>query len=67
MWDITAAKARQSFEDAEVLHPVSALPCKSAAGVVCFNHRYNMLASAEREVVLWLPDEFVGNKKVGDE
>ncbi|MCJ1326500.1 member of Set1p complex, histone methyl transferase [Thelotrema lepadinum] len=48
-----------------VLRPSAQLPWKGRVGVLEFNPRYNMLASAEREVVMWLPDEFVGVKEPG--
>ena len=44
------------------LRPLAALPCRSRVGVVEWNPRFNMLASADREVVFWLPEEFVGLK-----
>ena len=64
VWDIGEPR----FEDEEtvVLKPVAQLPCKGRVGVVECNPRYNMIASAEREVVMWLPDEFVGTKVPGE-
>lgn len=44
------------------LKPMCALPCKSRAAVVGWNPRYNMCATADREVVFWVPDEHVGLK-----
>ena len=42
------------------LKPICGLPCKSKAAVVEWNPRYNMCATADKEVVFWLPDEHVG-------
>jgi len=44
------------------LKPMCGLPCKGRASVVEWNPRYNMCATADREVVFWLPDEHVGQK-----
>ena len=44
------------------LRPMCGLPCKSRAAVVEWNPRYNMCASADREVIFWVPDEHVGLK-----
>jgi len=46
------------------LKPTCALPCKGATRVVEWNPRFNMMASADREVVFWLPDEHVGMVKL---
>jgi len=39
-----------------VLDPVTELPSQRPATVVAYNPRHNLIASAEREVCLWLPD-----------
>ena len=44
------------------LKPMCGLPCKSKASVVEWNPRYNMCATADKEVIFWLPDEHVGLK-----
>ena len=44
------------------LKPLCGLPCKSKAAIMEWNPRYNMCASADREVVFWVPDEHVGMK-----
>ena len=44
------------------LRAMCALPCKGRVGVVEWNPRFNMLATADREVLFWLPDEHVGMK-----
>lgn len=48
----------------KVLRPMAVLPRESRMGVVEWNPRYNMMASADREVVFWLPDEHVRMKAV---
>ncbi|TKA29249.1 hypothetical protein B0A50_03759 [Salinomyces thailandicus] len=40
----------------KVLEPTTELPSAKAGGVVMYNPRFNMLASAEKEVVLWATD-----------
>ncbi|MDI1489325.1 MAG: hypothetical protein OHK93_008603 [Ramalina farinacea] len=42
------------------LRPMCSLPGKSKTSVVEWNPRYNMCATADREVVFWVPDEHVG-------
>ena len=44
------------------LKPMCSLPCKTKAAVVEWNPRYNMCATADKEVTFWLPDEHVGMK-----
>ena len=56
LWDT------QAIDEEKVLKPMAALPCEGKVGVVEWNPRYNMLASADREVVFWLPDEHVRMK-----
>jgi len=52
VWDTQAAP------DADkVLQPTAILPFKGKTAVVEWNPRYNMMASADREVVFWLPDD----------
>ena len=46
----------------KVLYPMGVLPCDRKVGVVEWNPRYNMLATADREVMFWLPDEHVRMK-----
>jgi COMPASS component SWD2 len=52
VWDLGAKESRVGT----VLIPVSELPAQRAASVVAYNPRHNLLASADKEVVLWLPD-----------
>lgn len=44
------------------LRAMCGLPWKGRASVVEWNPRYNMCATADREVCFWLPDEHVGMK-----
>ncbi|KAL9632195.1 MAG: hypothetical protein Q9164_005475 [Protoblastenia rupestris] len=44
------------------LKPMCGLPCKSRAAVAEWNPRYNMCATADKEVIFWVPDEHVGLK-----
>ena len=44
------------------LKPLCGLPSKGKVSVVEWNPRYNMCASADKEVVFWMPDEHVGMK-----
>ena len=50
--------------ETKVLGAMCSLPCKGRASVVEWNPRYNMCATADREVVFWLPAEHVGMKPV---
>lgn len=51
VWDVT----RNSGAD-KVLKPTSDLPSQKSAAVVAYNPRHNLVASADREVMMWLPD-----------
>jgi hypothetical protein len=70
VWDLSSllgakGAGRIDGEDGEegtVLRPMASLPCKGRIGVIEWNPRYNMLASGDHEVVMWLPDEHVGTK-----
>jgi len=61
VWDTQAATtaAGGGAGGGEVLHPCAQLPHPRRSPVVLCNPRYNMLASADREVLFWLPDEHV--------
>ena len=58
VWDTYSGVEVETKE----LRPMCSLPCKGRVSVVEWNPRYNMCASADREVVFWLPDEHVGMK-----
>ena len=63
VWDISAAPD----SDSQVLRPMAALPCKTRVSLIEWNSCYNMLATADKEVIMWLPEEHVGTKPPGDE
>lgn len=46
--------------DRKLLRPMAQLPCKGRVAVCEWSPRYNMMATGDHEVVLWLPDEYVG-------
>ena len=43
----------------KTLLPIGYLPHDRTVGILEWNPRYNMIASAEKDVVMWLPDENV--------
>lgn len=51
VWD-----TRNAGNEGKVLEPTWTLPDKREAAVIAFNPRYNFFASADRELVFWLPD-----------
>jgi len=60
VWDTHAKpSSAAAAAAAEVLHPMTQLPFRGKAAVVEWNPRYNMMASADKEVVFWLPDEHI--------
>ncbi|KAL8738983.1 MAG: hypothetical protein Q9190_007906 [Brigantiaea leucoxantha] len=62
VWDV---QGRVSYEgDRKILRPMCRLPCEKKASIVQWNHRFNMMATADREVVFWLPMENVGKVPV---
>ncbi|KAJ5328375.1 hypothetical protein N7541_001486 [Penicillium brevicompactum] len=52
MWDINQANAADP-----ALQPAYRLPYQKATAMVEWNPRYNMIASAEKEIVFWAPDD----------
>lgn len=52
VWDL-----HQSVEGDNFLQPLATLPNNSRTAVVQYNPRYNMIATADKETVLWLVDE----------
>ena len=57
MWD-----AQGQADSENVLLPMAGLPWKGKVGVVEWNPRFNMCATADKDVVFWLPDDGVGVK-----
>ncbi|KAI9816753.1 MAG: member of Set1p complex, histone methyl transferase [Pycnora praestabilis] len=53
VWDTTMTPAGPE----KILKPITDLPFKGRAAVVGFNPRHNLIVSADKEVVFWLPDE----------
>lgn len=52
VWDL-----KDTMSGAEkVLEPSCDLPSTKSAAVVAYNPRHNLIASADREVMMWLPD-----------
>lgn len=51
VWDTLAAPGSD-----KVLEPAHVLEEKRETAVVAYNPRYNMIATADQELVLWLPD-----------
>ena len=51
VWD-----AREKEKGDKVLEPTAELPSQRCAAVVSYNPRHNLVASADREVVMWVPD-----------
>ena len=51
VWDLHAPVTGE-----RVLRPAEVLPGPGRAAVVGYNPRHNMLASADGDLVLWLPD-----------
>ncbi|KAL8969122.1 MAG: hypothetical protein Q9197_004509 [Variospora fuerteventurae] len=61
VWDTQGRVSREG--EKKIIRPMCNLPCDRGKGaVVLWNHRYNMMATADTEVVMWLPDEHVGMK-----
>jgi len=54
--DVAVWDTHASVSPDKVLHPSLNLELKSKAALVEFNPRYNMFATADKEVVFWLPD-----------
>lgn len=58
VWDTQGLIAED--DERKVLTPMAVLPQTGKAAVCEWNPRYNMVATADREVAFWLPDEHVG-------
>ena len=64
VWD-TQGTVVEEGGDRKVLRPMAALPHRGRVAVCEWNPRYNMIATGDREVVFWLPDEYVGVRDLG--
>jgi COMPASS component SWD2 len=51
VWDL-----QEKSDKAGVLEPTTDLPSSKPASVVAYNPRYNLIATGDKEVMLWLPD-----------
>lgn len=51
VWD-----TRNAGNEGKVMEPTWTLPDKREAAVIAFNPRFNFFASADQELVFWLPD-----------
>ncbi|KAJ5746022.1 WD repeat protein [Penicillium odoratum] len=58
IWDL-----QQKREANNVLYPLNKLPSKCRTAVVEYNPRYNMIATADKETIFWLPDEAKSSEK----
>lgn len=47
--------------DHHLLTPIHELPNKAPASLVAFNPRFNMCVTADKEVVMWVPDKNAGS------
>ncbi|KAJ5690202.1 hypothetical protein N7462_004594 [Penicillium macrosclerotiorum] len=55
VWDLS--DARVGRQNAAQLQPLTRLSHRGRTALIEYNPRYNMIASADRDVVFWLPDE----------
>ncbi|KJX95078.1 WD repeat-containing protein [Zymoseptoria brevis] len=56
VWDMVQAEEGGGMKADKVLEPCADLPSQKPAKVVAYNPRYNLLASADKEVMIWVPD-----------
>lgn len=54
--DVLVWDAQQEPTANKILDPTAELPSTKPARLAAYNPRHNLLASADREVMLWLPD-----------
>ncbi|KAL8940508.1 MAG: hypothetical protein Q9216_002795 [Gyalolechia sp. 2 TL-2023] len=58
VWDTQGRISKEG--EKKVIRPMCSLPCDKGKGaIVLWNHRFNMMATADTEVIMWLPDEHV--------
>lgn len=62
VWDTQAAVTGEG--DRKTLSPMAILPHTGKVAVCEWNPRYHMMATADQDVVFWLPDEHVGMKTI---
>ena len=56
VWDAQAAE-RETTPSTRTVGPTHELECKSRAAIVAFNPRLHLCASADKEVVFWVPEK----------
>ena len=56
VWDVRKQPAEGGMPESKVMEPVYTLKDKREAAVVAFNPRYNFLATADQDLVFWMPD-----------
>ena len=57
VWDCRDSSAGAGGKgESKVLEPTADLPSTKSTAVVAYNPRHNLVTSADREVVLWVPD-----------
>ncbi|KAF1826901.1 histone H3 methyltransferase complex and RNA cleavage factor II complex, subunit SWD2 [Dissoconium aciculare CBS 342.82] len=56
VWDAMGQATTKGGEEGSITAPMTDLPGPRHAKVVAYNPRHNLLASADRDVVMWLPD-----------
>lgn len=54
--DVLVWDTRNSPNEQKVLEPTYTLPDKRESAVLAFNPRYNFFASADQELLFWVPD-----------
>ncbi|KAE8131788.1 WD40-repeat-containing domain protein [Aspergillus pseudotamarii] len=55
--DVLAWDLQQSPDANNVLQPVCKLPHRGRTALIEYNPRYNMVATADKDIVFWLPEE----------
>ena len=54
--DVLVWDTMQPLSGHKLLDPAFVLEEKTEAAVLGYNHRYHMLASADQELIFWLPN-----------
>lgn len=55
--DVLVWDTHQTPEPGNFLQPMTRLPHRARTAVIESNPRYNMIASADREIIFWLPED----------
>lgn len=55
VWDLN--DVREGQQDNVALQPTAKLPHRGRTALIEYNPRYNMIATADKDIVFWLPDE----------